>query len=329
MNCVFEPCHLYAYNVMSVCEFNCVCVYVFVCLYVWHVSCANLVSRNSARRQYTSPVNTLCFCAATLVTPHLSPSDSMMESKSECNISSMAVKVELPSFDRSDIDTWLAMCDNLLEDAGVRAQSTKFRKVLSKLPPEQFRLVKDLVTSPLGASCYDALTKRLRSRLQLTASERFQRFESLPRELGSRKPTELYADLAALYPNDTDHEIVREAFLCRLPSNLQMMCREWLTSEALSEVALRADQHNRPLQVSTTSSVISSDAPSTPSDNTCVVAATRVPNTRTVSQKTTNPPDFVDRWCRLHRRFGPAARRCLGRCTFTSDMSGNAPGSRQ
>uniref|UniRef100_A0A5S6QHN0 DUF7041 domain-containing protein n=1 Tax=Trichuris muris TaxID=70415 RepID=A0A5S6QHN0_TRIMR len=65
-----------------------------------------------------------------------------------------AVRVEIPQFDPVDVDTWLLMCDNLLQDAGIRRQDTSFRKVLAKLPPEYFRIVKHLaLQQPLADDC--------------------------------------------------------------------------------------------------------------------------------------------------------------------------------
>lgn len=251
-----------------------------------------------------------------------------------------AVRVELPMFDPLDIDTWLTMCDNLMLDAGLSIQSTMFRKVLAKLPPAHFKLVKDLATqSPLDSNCYTNLKSRLRSRLQLTPNERFQRFERLPRELGCRKPTELYADLLSLYPNDMAHEIIHEAFLSRIPATLQLLCREWLLTVPLSEVALRADQHCSPAQVSSVELPAVAEAADTASNEERVAAVRQYTGRRprVSRQSSSSRTDggsspqtaFIDRWCRLHQRYGPMARRCLGQCSFSSDMPGNSSGSRQ
>lgn len=246
------------------------------------------------------------------------------------------VRVELPTFDPLDVDTWVAMCENLMVDGGLVLQATKFRKMLAKLPAAHFRLVKDLaVQSPLADDCYEQLKMRLRRRLELTSAERLQHLENLPRQLGSKKPSELYNDLAVLYPNDTDHEIIREVFLCRMPTTLQLMCREWLMKDNLRDVSLRADAYHQPGATALVTSHVADAGSTSDTESDQLVAATRRSGPPAYTSTTNNRPQhaqpkaFVDRWCRLHRKYGPVARKCLGSCSFTTDMSGNGRGSRQ
>uniref|UniRef100_A0A5S6Q5C0 SCAN box domain-containing protein n=1 Tax=Trichuris muris TaxID=70415 RepID=A0A5S6Q5C0_TRIMR len=157
-----------------------------------------------------------------------------------------AVRVELPMFDPDDAATWLLMCENLLIDAGVNQQSTMFRKVLAKLPPPQFRLVKHLALQrPLPNDCFDKLQACLKEQLDPTPAERLLKMESLPHCVGDRKPSDLYLELQALYPNDMDHEIIQETFLQRMPSTLGLLCRGWLEELSLRDVSIRADSYRR------------------------------------------------------------------------------------
>lgn len=258
-----------------------------------------------------------------------------------------AVRTELLVFDDSDIDTWFAMCENLMIDGGISQPTTMFRKILAKLPVTTFKLVKDLaIQSPLPPNCYSQLKDRLMGRLQLTSAERFQRLERLPRQLGSRKPSDFFADLASLYPNDVDHEIIREVFLSRMPPSIQILCREWLLTGKLRDVSLRADAHFQLFAPDNVATVVKHEV-DYHSDNENsdghVNSTHRFPDRRPNSdfrpqrapaqprsqQAATEATSFVDRWCRLHKKYGPRARKCLGSCTFSADMSGNARGSRQ
>uniref|UniRef100_A0A5S6Q1J2 SCAN box domain-containing protein n=1 Tax=Trichuris muris TaxID=70415 RepID=A0A5S6Q1J2_TRIMR len=122
-----------------------------------------------------------------------------------------------------------------------------FRKVLAKLPPAHFRMVKHIATrQPLPVECYDQLKACLSTRRALTPAERLRKLESLPAALGDLKPSELYRQLEVLYPEDVDREIIREIFLKRLPHSLSVLCREWLKEHTLAEVACRADAHCQP-----------------------------------------------------------------------------------
>ena len=258
------------------------------------------------------------------------------------------VRVELPVFDPSDVDTWLVMCDNIMCDAGLRTQATMFRKCLAKLPPAYFRHVKHLATTtPLPATCYDLLKDCLRRRLQLTPTARWQRLKQLLPCSEGRPPSKVYADLEALYPKaltvrDTGYEIVCESFLECLPASLELVCREWLDSLPLAEVALRADAHHRGGQRAVAIVEDGSDEGAT----ICTTAAVHRARpgrhgqaSRFATDSNRRPKEnnsssnsgaYVERWCYIHRRYGPAARRCIEPCTFRSDVaSGNASSNRQ
>uniref|UniRef100_A0A5S6Q436 RNA-directed DNA polymerase n=1 Tax=Trichuris muris TaxID=70415 RepID=A0A5S6Q436_TRIMR len=246
-----------------------------------------------------------------------------------------AVRVELPMFDPDDAATWLLMCENLLIDAGVNQQSTMFRKVLAKLPPPQFRLVKHLALQrPLPNDCFDKVQACLKEQLDPTPAERLLKMESLPHCVGDRKPSDLYLELQALYPNDMDHEIIQETFLQRMPSTLGLLCRGWLKELSLRDVSIRADSYRRH-QPDRSAAAVTEPSSLEPSigeegGDTSVTAVRRshqrpasVPSvpyssakrqTASSNRQTTQRASyFVDRWCRIHKRYGPEARTCLGR----------------
>ena len=227
-------------------------------------------------------------------------------------------------------------------EAGLSTQSTMFRKMLAKLPPSSFRLVKHLaVASPLSPTCYNDLKDCLRHRLQLNPATRLQRLEQLPPCSGDRTPSVLFADLDALYPKDNDHEIIKEHFLRRLPPSLKLLCREWLATKSLADVALQADAHfSAHCQTNTSVSAAQLDSPTdeVPFDLDAHVAwinrgANKPRGGRTANRGAHYPPpqkNFVDRWCRIHRRYGPAARNCIKPCSFEVDtVSGNGQSNRQ
>uniref|UniRef100_A0A5S6QL67 SCAN box domain-containing protein n=1 Tax=Trichuris muris TaxID=70415 RepID=A0A5S6QL67_TRIMR len=263
-----------------------------------------------------------------------------------------AVRVDLPQFDDDDVETWILMCENLMLEAGVRRQDTIFRKLLAKLPPHCFRAVKQLATqNPLSPDCYEQLTRRLRQRFALTDGERLQKLQRLPSTLGDLKPSQLYGQLEALYPDEVDSPIVKEHFLKRLPQPLRLLCREWLVSSSLANVAVRADQHYTPdCDVFTTRAEAPPSTHDVPTQQDCddlVAAATRFgqPHVRDSQACMTRPrlPNprssanargrrrgtyFIDRWCRIHQRYGPQARNCMGGgCSFLRDMQGNGQDS--
>uniref|UniRef100_A0A5S6Q884 RT_RNaseH domain-containing protein n=1 Tax=Trichuris muris TaxID=70415 RepID=A0A5S6Q884_TRIMR len=120
-----------------------------------------------------------------------------------------AVHVDLPQFDAEDVDTWLLMCDNLLQDAGVRRQDTSFRKVLAKLYPEYFRI-----------AC-------LRQHSSIPPGEMLRRLDNLPTHLGDMKPSQVCTQFEALFPQEIDGPITRKVFLKRMPPPISSLCRQW------------------------------------------------------------------------------------------------------
>ncbi|KFD48895.1 hypothetical protein M513_10258 [Trichuris suis] len=246
-----------------------------------------------------------------------------------------AIRVALPSFDPEDIDTWILMCENLLLDSGVTRQETVFLRVVAKLPPLQFR-------------------KCLRERLALNPAERLRKLESLPSCLGDRRPMELYLELESLYPDDMDHEIIRESFLRRMPATLSTLCRGRLKELSLKDVALKADTRWQPAAELAAAVLGESSAQARAADEPChdppgdasVSAVGRgrgQPSTGSDSstsrqhrrrrlqsgrpQPRRGGTYFIDRWCRMHQRYGPDAHTCLGNCSFYEDLQGNSAGS--
>ncbi|KFD61463.1 hypothetical protein M514_26359 [Trichuris suis] len=218
-----------------------------------------------------------------------------------------AIRVNLPSFVPEDIDTWILMCENLLLDSGVTRQETMFRRVVAKLPPLQFRLIKHLITQrPLPSDCFDQLRKCLWERLALNPAERLRMLESLPSCLGDRRPTELYLELESLYPDDMDHEIIRESFLRRMPATLSILCRGWLKELSLKDVALKADTHWQPAAELAAAVLGESSAQARAADEPCHDppgdASVNAKKEASVRKTTTSPW-----WDILHRPLVPSA----------------------
>lgn len=104
-----------------------------------------------------------------------SPAEEHTCSPSVIMQSRPGVRVKLPSFDDLDIDTWLAMYDNFLNDGGITADVTIMWKVLTKLSAPHFRTVKDLAPAKFSSEDhYKQLCNRVRQHLRLTSAERLQ-----------------------------------------------------------------------------------------------------------------------------------------------------------
>ncbi|KFD53869.1 hypothetical protein M514_05136 [Trichuris suis] len=100
---------------------------------------------------------------------------------------------------------------------------------------------------------------------------------SLPSTLGDLKPSQLYGQPEAIYPDDVNRPIVREIFLKRLPQPVSLLCREWLKTHTLSEAAVMAD-HHYPFQHDTSTAYVAASSqgpePPLPQNTENLVAAT-------------------------------------------------------
>uniref|UniRef100_A0A5S6QYL9 RNA-directed DNA polymerase n=1 Tax=Trichuris muris TaxID=70415 RepID=A0A5S6QYL9_TRIMR len=119
-----------------------------------------------------------------------------------------------------------------------------------------------------------------------------------------------------------------------MPSTLGLLCRGWLKELSLRDVSIKADSYRRH-QPDRSAAAVTEPSSLEPSigeegGDTSVTAVRRshqrpasVPSVPYSSAKRQTASSnrqtiqrasyFVDRWCRIHKRYGPEARTCLGR----------------
>ncbi|XP_042142665.1 uncharacterized protein LOC121833438 [Ixodes scapularis] len=273
-----------------------------------------------------------------------------------------AAAVRLPPYWDRNPRVWFLQAESQFHLAGVTTQGRKYHHVVSALSPAAADEVYDVLANPSPATPYDQLKNALLQRTEISERSRVQQLLSAE-ELGDRRPSQLLRRMTKLLgerSNNLDDVFLRELFLQRLPSNVQMVLATATTLD-LTGLAALADAV---MEVTTPSvanvtvapqqptaldsgSAANSQPPQANIEQLCqrleeiVVAATRgrTPHPReshrrrstsrrargeSTSRRTrgenTRSPSPAG-VCYYHRRFGANARHCLRPCSW----QGNRP----
>lgn len=153
------------------------------------------------------------------------------------------VAVRLPPFWHRGPHIWFQQVEAQFLLAGITSQLTKYRHIVSSLPPEIAMDVADLIASPPPQAPYDQLRTAVLQRTMMSERKRLQQLLNAE-ELGDRRPSQLLRAMQALLADRSatlDEALLRELLLQRLPPTVQMV----LTTAAslpLSELAGLADK---------------------------------------------------------------------------------------
>lgn len=227
-----------------------------------------------------------------------------------------AVGVKLSDFWTDDPNMWFQHAEAQFIDARITVSSTKYYKVLGKLPAVVLKSVRDVVLgiTATTADPYKQLKRRL---VKSFAPSKWQQIFLLLHhpDIGDRRPSHLMDAMLALLPEgETPGLIFQGLFLERLPQDM----RDHLTTRKFDDVRAMSD-HADALWDGRQARAVSS-----------VVAAV---NTRSASPARSNrrqprrraatpgPSTGGDGLCFYHGRFGASAHRCEQPCSW----SGNAP----
>ena len=260
------------------------------------------------------------------------------------NTSMVVAAVKLPEFWPADPEIWFEQCEAQFRLHRITQERTKKDHIVSRLPPDTIRLVRDLI----GDTADDAYTK-IRKRLLdlLTPSRSKQINEAISAELSAKRPSIILMELRSSIGDqirDGATTLLRELLLAKLPPAVRRQLALLPDSTTIEEFAARGDaivQANLDHQ----------DEPSAPisdevADLRAQVAALaaqlnsrppsfqrpryRSPSPRYRSQVAFSPRNLTRRqetdWCFYHQRFREKARKCSSPCGFRQE--GNSNGRR-
>ena len=150
-----------------------------------------------------------------------------------------AVALKLP-FWSADPQVWFAQVESQFFTRKITNQDTKFHHIVACLPPEVAVDIRDLIINKPPDNAYDELINTLIKRTTASHTKRLQQLLSAE-ELGDRKPSQLLHRFEQLLDGtSSDHPLIREVFLQRLPINVRQLLTVTMTDETpLDELALR------------------------------------------------------------------------------------------
>ena len=134
-----------------------------------------------------------------------------------------AVALKLPSFWSADPQVWFAQVESQFFTRKITNQDTKFHHIVACLPPEVAVDIRDLIINKPPDNAYDELKNTLIKRTTASRTKRLQQLLSAE-ELGDRKPSQLLRRFEQLLDGtSSDHPLIREVFLERLPGNVRQI----------------------------------------------------------------------------------------------------------
>ena len=282
--------------------------------------------------------------------------DSAQDSASTASSSSVAppvlphpvasVSLKLPPYWPNDPAVWFAQVEAQFLTRNLTSQATKYAYVVASLQPEIAQEVRDLLLNPPTTQPYDQLKSALIQRTSASEQKRLHQL-LISEELGDRKPSQLLRCMHQLLgDNSLEDRILRQLFLQRLPTNVQLILASTSDTVSTDDLALLADKILAVAPPQPFIAAVHSDSPTTTTQiqdlrgqidtlttqlHTVINQLQAQPRSRSRGRSPTPSRSFPRRnssatrptgsSCWYHWRFGAAARKCDPPCSFTATSS--------
>lgn len=153
-----------------------------------------------------------------------------------------AVSLKLPPFWQNDPTLWFAQVEAQFQTRGITAQATKFAHIVGCLQPDVAQEVRDLLIDPPQSHPFDVLRLELIRRTSASEQKKLHQL-LIAEELGDRKPSQLLRRMKQLLgDNKLEERILKQLFLQRLPSNVQLILASTSDTMPITQLADLADK---------------------------------------------------------------------------------------
>ena len=264
-----------------------------------------------------------------------------------------AVSLKLPPYWPNDPAVWFAQVEAQFLTRNITAQDTKFAYVVSTLGQDIAQEIRDLIIAPPTDQQYDKLKTELIKRTALSDKARLNQL-LMTETLGDRKPSQLLRKMRQLLGDrPLEDGILRQLFLQRLPTNVQLILASTSDTVSTDDLASLADKI---LEVAPPQHSIAAIT-AKPAQNAATTTKNEIQDLRNqlatlttqlqsvVNQLQISPPQSRSRgrsptparspsrprsgatpptthaYCWYHFRFGASARKCNPPCAFTTSAT--------
>ena len=253
-----------------------------------------------------------------------------------------AVATRLPPFWPANPRIWFVQVEAQFSRRGITVSRTKYEEVVCALPTEYATEIQDLLLDPPEDRPYEKLKEQLISRIADSESQKLRQLLTAE-ELGDRKPSHLLRKMQALLGDKAkmiDSSLLRELFLQRLPSNVQMILASADTTaiDKLADMADRIIEAAPPTIGSVSTPAAGADLRSIVREEVAAAlnqlgrsrprhssggsrGGRNRSRRRSASHGGTRSEENHDGRCWYHQRYGDAARKCRPPCTAGNDRA--------
>ena len=153
-----------------------------------------------------------------------------------------AVSVKLPPYWPNDPYIWFAQVEAQFATRGITNDKTKYSYVVSSLSPDVAQEVRELLITPPAEEPYKTLKDELIKRTSASEQKRLHQLLT-SEELGDRKPSQLLRRMKQLLgEKNLEDSILKQLFVQRLPTNIQLILASTSQTTTLEELAALADK---------------------------------------------------------------------------------------
>ncbi|XP_058810382.1 uncharacterized protein LOC131675421 [Phymastichus coffea] len=293
----------------------------------------NLPLRHSLHPQLAPPARTLKFDDV----DKMSAADEDVASVTKCR---------LPDFWPGRAKLWFYKVEADFNVGRIKSDDSKFNLVIRALDHVALDEVADIIRNPPAQNKYEALKSRILERLADSAEKQLEQMLTCM-QLGDKKPSQLYRQMAELAGNNATEDLLKTRWLTLLPQHARNTLKIFKAKCTLQELLDAADAI---LDSNTSPATLSIDAPSIlathhrapdfseirtllselisvsreilirvsspPSSPTGTAQHNTSAQRRSRSQS--RPRPHANGICYYHNRFGAAASRCSLPCAWLS-----------
>ena len=257
-------------------------------------------------------------------------------------LSTHLTSMMLPPFWPEHPEAWFTNVESQFLSAGITSESTKFQKVICKLPPEITSKVIHITCKPFQVGDYFKLKEAILGTFTKSRAKRWQELLSLS-NIQNMKPTAILSKMRTLTLSTNPNECIniqeqdlKLHFLRALPSHMQALFSVISKNCTLDDLASQADTYYEQSQIEPNVAAVElrsqpaqSPLPHQPNqedaaNNSQGILSSIAASLDAISSKFDNKsrnrqaqpqnqrrPENAQ-LCYFHKRFGDRARKCAG-----------------